>query len=116
MASSTLAIKFNCDGAFDGNEHCGGAGIVARNDKGEVMLVVAFSSPRVLDPPTTEAWSLLLAMQEAMRNNWRRIIVESDTKLVIQDIRNVNPSLSKIGNVLENIKTLTTSFVYCLFS
>ncbi|GAV71250.1 RVT_3 domain-containing protein, partial [Cephalotus follicularis] len=109
-------VKLNGDGAYNESEGLGGAGVVVRNVQGLVLVAASWFYPFVTDPLSTEALAILYAMELAVREGWKRIMVQSDAEVVINEILSSSPRLSSYGNVVEKIKSFISYFVECHFT
>ncbi|KAL8121510.1 hypothetical protein AgCh_018296 [Apium graveolens] len=86
-----------------------GAGIVARNHDGHLILAKLICSPDVMNPTLAEAITVKEALIWAMEMGWSSVTIESDYMVVIQLIRSSTPMRSRLGMlILEEVIGLTT--------
>ncbi|GAV89685.1 RVT_3 domain-containing protein, partial [Cephalotus follicularis] len=109
-------LKVNCDAAVSENRNDVGAGMVVRDVQGNVLLAAAMTVEHIRDPRSIEAMAILHALKVSLEKGWRKIIVESDAENVLNEINAYQPSLSLYGNVVEEIKSLVSPFIFCQFS
>lgn len=76
-------IKLNMDAAIDQNTSA--LAVVARNEQGAVLMAWSKTIPK-RSPIAAEAKAILWALHLAKGENWRKIIVESDSKICIDAI------------------------------
>ncbi|KAL8118943.1 hypothetical protein AgCh_016435 [Apium graveolens] len=84
-----------------------GAGIVARNHDGHLILAKSIYSPDVMNPTLEEAMVVKEALSWAMEMGWSSVTIESDCMVVIQLIRSSTPMRSRLGMVITMWKDLT---------
>ncbi|GAV78998.1 RVT_3 domain-containing protein, partial [Cephalotus follicularis] len=113
---SRQTLKVNCDGAVSENNNDRGACMVVRDMQGTVLLVATRTVEHIRDPPSIEAVAILHALKVSLEKGWRKIIIESDDENVLNEINASQPSLSLYGNVIEEIKSIVSSFIFCQFS
>ena len=87
-----------------------GIGIIARNEKGEVMGVVQATIDGVTEPKVIKAYAACRGMKFAQQTGFTNIILEGDALLIILKILQPDPSLSSIGNLTEDAKTMKKNF------
>ena len=107
-------VKLNVDAAISQSKAA--LAVIARNESGVVLKVWAKSIPLCF-PLLAEIKAIQWALKIAIRENWRHIAVESDSKISIDAI--LDPSSSPvwaISTYVFNICQLAKSFSSCLFS
>ncbi|KAG9146963.1 hypothetical protein Leryth_005228 [Lithospermum erythrorhizon] len=77
-------MKFNIDAAFNATTNSGAAGVIRRNAKGEFWGAKYNRITHVGSPLLAECLAMREGIEFAWKHNWRRIILESDSKLLIQ--------------------------------
>ncbi|XP_050266452.1 uncharacterized protein LOC126710119 [Quercus robur] len=106
-------IKINVDAAH--SDLKASIAAVARNHDGVVIKVWAKSIP-LFSPIQAEATAILWAAQLAISETWTNIIIEGDAKLCFDALSSTPSSANwSIMNIIDNIKSLTPSFVSCTF-
>ena len=90
-----------------------GPGIIARNEKGEVMGVVQATIDGVTEPKVIKAYAACRGMKFAQQTGFTNIILEGDSLPVILKILQLDPSLSFIGNLTEKVKSMKKNFRKC---
>ena len=106
-------IKLNVAAAIAQNTSA--LAVVARNEQGVVLKAWSKIMPK-RSPIAIEAEAILWALQLAKGENWRKIIVESDSKSYIDSILDhaACPQWA-ISSLVSDIWQLEISFVSCLF-
>ncbi|KAM6587934.1 hypothetical protein CsatA_010539 [Cannabis sativa] len=105
-------VKINCDVKVGGETMCAVA--IAR-DHNESVLWVAAKRLHFSDPLTGEAAACLLAMETAVSLHHPFILVESDSKIVIKNLKG-DDSIWRIENYVRHCKLLSTFMTNCNFS
>ena len=106
-------IKLNVDAAIAQNTSA--LAVVARNEQGAVLMAWSKIMPK-RSPIATEAEAILWALHLANGKKWRKIIVESDSKICIDSILDHTASHQwAISSLVSDIWLLEKSFVSCLF-
>ena len=109
----TNFVKLNVDAAIAQNSSA--IAVVARNEQGAVLMARSKMLPK-RSPITAEAEAILWALHLAKGENWRKIIVESDSKICIDAILDHSASHQwTISSLLSDIWQQKLSFVSCLF-
>ncbi|KAL0006983.1 hypothetical protein SO802_008485 [Lithocarpus litseifolius] len=106
-------IKINVDAAIAQNNSA--LAVVARNNHGLVVKAWSKTLPK-RSPIVAETEAILWALHLARGENWRKIIVESDSKISIDSILDHSCCpLWAISSLVSDIWFLAKSFVSCLF-
>ena len=109
----TNFVKLNVDAAIAQNSLA--IAVVARNEQGAVLMAWSKMLPK-RSPITAEAEAILWALHLAKGENWRKIIVESNSKICIDAILDHSASHQwTISSLLSDIWQQKLSFVSCLF-
>ncbi|XP_059277795.1 uncharacterized protein LOC132031972 [Lycium ferocissimum] len=96
-------IKLNSDGSCRG-ELCGGGGVI-RNDKGKLIQAYSMNLGKGTSN-CAEAKALQHGTEWCISEGWRKIIVESDSLLVVQAIQGkVADKLAQVGHSHNDIVT-----------
>lgn len=85
MRPTRGAVKINCDAAWNSLTGEGGIGVIARDHEGRV-LGGAHSSERSASIVTIEASAVYEGVKLATENRWESVVIESDTKVVIDNV------------------------------
>ncbi|KAF5481399.1 hypothetical protein F2P56_002053 [Juglans regia] len=102
--------KLNFDGAYDAEGSLMGLGIVVRNFRGEVEIVV--SAPRsyyVCSAFTVECYALMSGIQLCLEMNMHQVLFEHDAKQVIDGVKGCNSDLSWEGQLIDDIQVLMSA-------
>ena len=106
-------IKINVDAAIAQNNSA--IAVVARNENGYVLKAWSKLLPK-RSPIVAETEAILWALHLARGENWREIIVESDSKLSIDSILDhLGSPQWAISSLVSDIWLWAKSFVSCLF-
>ena len=90
-----------------------GIRVIARNEKGEVMGALQTFVHGTVDPYAIKAHAIYRALQFAHHIGFTSIILERDMLSVINKIKSPYPSLSDIGNLIEDVKDMMKLFRKC---
>lgn len=107
-------VKLNLDALLN-VEGCIGMGVVARNDKGEVL----FSTTRRVRtwwPGEIAKSKALLALKLAQCHGYENTILESNSQVFVNHLSQVVIYLSKFDSVLENILFSSSNFYSVVWS
>jgi ribonuclease HI len=80
-----------------------GIGIVARDDKGEVLGARAIAKPVVAAPKVAEAMAALEAVLFYKATGFFKVILERDAKQVIDEVISATPNLNAATHFVEGI-------------
>ena len=106
-------IKLNVDAAIAQNTSA--LAVVAKNEQGAVLMAWSKIMPK-RSPIATEAEAILWALHLANGKKWRKIIVESDSKIYIDSILDHTACHQwAISSIVSDIWLLEKYFVSCLF-
>lgn len=75
----------NCDAVFNYGDNLAIIEMVARDHKGDLIDGASYTM-QVTFVHMAKAAAIRTALELALKNDWRRILVESDSRLVVQDI------------------------------
>ncbi|XP_071927613.1 uncharacterized protein [Coffea arabica] len=93
-----------------------GWGVVARCKEGKLRGAWAGCEGRNGVPAVEEARAIRKALMFAKMNGWRNIIIQSNCKRIIDQIREGNLNDHLAGAVLFDILVISKDFSSCLFS
>ena len=103
-------FKLNFDGACFDDGAASGYGAVIRNEKSEVMAPLAAKGGAVWDSEEVEVFACRKALEFAIDAGFMEIILEGDSKLVMQTVSQAQPNLYRLGLIYEDIWCLAVSF------
>ena len=89
--------------------------MIARDCQGNILGARAVPNTSCSNAKQEEALTLRAAMLMAKQQGWRRVVLESDCKQLIDKI-NGGEGDSTIATVLSNIVSLKSNFYECCFS
>ena len=98
--------KLNFDAAVFSGLNRSGFGAIIRNDKGEVMVAMTTSGPKVITSDEAEMLACRRALEFVVDASFSRLIIEGDNVNVIQAISSPLANNSLIGNVVDDIHHL----------
>lgn len=102
------------DAAVPQNGGVIGIGLVACNSDG-LLVQHYITHPQLVAPELAEAIALRSAVQWAIGNGWLISWYRTDCTGVVKAFHKVDEDLSMLGTVLDDVKTLVSSFeVFCL--
>ncbi|KAI5313850.1 hypothetical protein L3X38_043026 [Prunus dulcis] len=96
--------KLNVNAAFIPETGVGGIGTVVRNDKGEVMVAMAFSLASATSSKHAEIMAFLFGMKFARDAGFSSILIESDSQGVVNDVKDGEDSWASDGHLIDDIK------------
>jgi ribonuclease HI len=99
-------LKLNWDAALNQELRRVGIGVVAQNDRGEVVAAIAKSMPFRTDPAMAEAFAAWEAVNFCFDRGWKNIIFEGDALSIVLALRNTGQCWSAYGHVIEDTKVL----------
>ena len=102
-------LKLNFDGATFSELGKAGLGVVVRDSHGNAIASLSEQAPLPFAPVIVEAMAAARAMTFAQELGITEFILEGDSEVVINTLRNTEASLSTFGHILESAKsTLVT--------
>ncbi|OVA10490.1 Reverse transcriptase zinc-binding domain [Macleaya cordata] len=110
--------KFNTDGAWDHISNKGGAGLVVRNHAAN-FLYAAASHSCFISAEEAEIRGIWLAVKKAWEMNYKKVLIESDVEVVIDQINagnfagtwSTDALLQDIKNWKSNFENISFRFV-----
>ncbi|KAK9277999.1 hypothetical protein L1049_027556 [Liquidambar formosana] len=99
-------FKINTDGAWVAKDGIGGVGIVIRDERGMFIAGMAKKLWYMGSAQIAEALALREGLQFALDTSIKGLVVETDAKGVIEDLKNSKNMLVKVEIVNEDIKQL----------
>ncbi|KAL3826043.1 hypothetical protein ACJIZ3_022072 [Penstemon smallii] len=103
-------IKINFDAAINRVDGCCGIGAIARSSQGECVGWRSKCIKQPLDPTVAESKAALLAVELALEQNWRKIILEGDSQIIISALESATRSYANFGIIIDDIKSKVNSF------
>jgi ribonuclease HI len=87
-----------------------GVGAVLRDEKGEVILVMAQFLPQVTDPSMVEAVASWKAVQIFGELGYTKVVFEGDSFLIVKSLNQGFPCLKNYGQIIEDTQVVLKSF------
>lgn len=106
-------IALNTDAAIKQQQRKTGWGVIAQGENGVVKEVWAGGSNRQGDPAVEEALVIRTALVKARERGWKKMVVYSDCKGIIEKTKEQNMEDQFAGMVIADILKLSESFVSC---
>ena len=106
-------ININFDSSVKEVDKKRGIRVIVRNDKREVLEALQASIEGITDPNTIKAHAANKASMFAQFMGFTRIILDGDAFMFINKILHPYPSLSRIGNLVEDAKNLMKNCRKC---
>ncbi|XP_021715186.1 uncharacterized protein LOC110683148 [Chenopodium quinoa] len=102
-------IKLNCDASLC-TEGWVGLGVVARNSSGEVLLAACRRSRAFWPPIIAECKAVLMAVRLAKRYEFKDIVIESDSQVLVGRLNKGSIFLTDLDGLLEDVFNFCNSF------
>ncbi|XP_062021219.1 uncharacterized protein LOC133737729 [Rosa rugosa] len=97
-------VKVNCDGAFQPATRKGGAGVVIRDANGDFQVGAARPLPLVTSHFHAELMALKEGINLAVALQHEQVLFESDCSLLVQALHSIEPDLSTMSMLLDEIR------------
>lgn len=107
------AWRLNWDAAVCTRHGIAGMGVVVRNFNGGVEDVRCMVNEGLSDPLVAKAWAGGQALKFGRELHLNNIILEGDTKIVMDAINSGETNKSKIGIIVEDMKLMMLRFPQC---
>ncbi|GAU28978.1 hypothetical protein TSUD_391760 [Trifolium subterraneum] len=104
-------VKCNVDAAFVSGSGRNSVGLCFRDNSGHFMAGMTQWQQTVISSVEGEAWTLLLAMEEARLRGLDRVQFESDSKVLIEAIHMQRRGNSEFLSIVHGILSLMSSFI-----
>ncbi|GAU21899.1 hypothetical protein TSUD_33960 [Trifolium subterraneum] len=104
-------VKCNVDVAFVPGSGRTSVGLCFRNNRGQVMADMTQWQQTVMSSVEGEAWTLLLAMEEARHRGLDRVQFESDSKVLVEAIHMKRRGNSEFLSIVHDIISFMSSFL-----
>ncbi|KAL6184265.1 hypothetical protein ACLB2K_045669 [Fragaria x ananassa] len=104
-------LKLNLDGAFKSNG-VGGAGVVFRDDKGEVQSCWSKKLMYLQSPLQAEALACRMGLAMAVQVGWTELLVESDSSVLVSALYQSGNASSEVSRIVEDCKIFMQQFDY----
>ncbi|KAM0854637.1 hypothetical protein ACQ4PT_050311 [Festuca glaucescens] len=106
-------IKINTDSSFLGRDLPGGAGAIARDDNGRVIIAACSPISRYSNADDAEAKAALMGIKVLSGMGYSKIILDMDSAAVVSALRAVGPDRSMSwATVDETKKMLKEAYIY----
>ncbi|GAA0155445.1 hypothetical protein LIER_13172 [Lithospermum erythrorhizon] len=102
-------LKLNTDASWRKSINQGAAGFVCRDDRGTFVGARFIQIPKVASPIVAEALALRYGVEFALMHNWRRLEVESDSKMLFQMLTGHCQPTMEVEVLVGDILYLTTA-------
>ncbi|KAL3538472.1 hypothetical protein ACH5RR_001838 [Cinchona calisaya] len=102
-------VVLNTDAATDNGKEKAGLGIVPRNVRGNMLATWAVNCHVCDDVVELEGLTIRLATQKAIEEEWRNVLILSDSKKIVATINSNTKIFCLLGVILDDIQTLQTS-------
>ncbi|KAA3471354.1 reverse transcriptase [Gossypium australe] len=99
-------IKINFDGAFDVHNHISASGIVIRDPEGAILFSCSEIHKGVPSAFAAEALACRKAVRIGVENRWTEVIIEEDSRSVINKCRSSDRDKSLLGAYISDIKQM----------
>ncbi|XP_059445149.1 uncharacterized protein LOC132176993 [Corylus avellana] len=99
-------LKVNWDVAIDKTMNCMGTGVLIRNHWGQVCAAMCKRLTGIQEPTVGEAMTVLAAVEFSKEQNFHDIILEGDSLLVVQALKDPKHSLCPFGHIIDDAQTL----------
>ncbi|XP_041001550.1 uncharacterized protein LOC121247238 [Juglans microcarpa x Juglans regia] len=99
-------VKANWDAALDVKARKMGAGVIIRNERGEVMATCHDQKQNVFEPALAECYALRKAMDFCRDLNFDKVTFEGDAQVVINTVNDPVEDLSLNGSIIEEMKMM----------
>ena len=103
-------IKINVDASFLEETHQGGTGLGVRNHEGTLIRAQALWYESGLSPMVMEAYAVRDGVQLAYELGYRKVIIETDAKLVVDQWKTPRVDRSEISTTINEIRGLSGNF------
>ena len=100
------SFKLNTNGAFVPGIRASGAGVVIRNDKGEVAVASTIPLYGVTTPRHAGILAISYGLQLTSERGFICLELESNAMMIVNAIQDGEESLATDGHLLDGIKTL----------
>ncbi|XP_042939486.1 uncharacterized protein LOC122274515 [Carya illinoinensis] len=102
--------KLNVDAALFFDLKKAGVGGVLRDERGEMVLAMSKAEHELHDPESVELVAILRGLQFILQLGIRKIVLESDSLLMVEALKANQDSLSLQGNMLKEVKNMMNCF------
>ncbi|XP_074347620.1 uncharacterized protein LOC141686486 [Apium graveolens] len=99
-------IKVSVDAAVFSDFSAFDIGMVARNSSGHLIQAKAKLFQEMITPALAEAMAIKEALSWTKQEQWKKVVIESDSLVAIQAIRGQVPMRSLLGKVVEDCRNL----------
>ncbi|XP_041016296.1 uncharacterized protein LOC121258801 [Juglans microcarpa x Juglans regia] len=106
----TSFFKLNVDGALFYDNQKAGVGAVVRDDHGQVIMAVSKTEPEVSKAESVELLAMLRGLQFSSQMGLSKIILESDSLILVEALQVEGESLLVLGNLISEVKRMLHQF------
>nr|POE53100.1 putative ribonuclease h protein [Quercus suber] len=103
-------VKVNFDGALFSTQSSAGLGLVVWDSTGLVLAALSQEIPLPTSIETVEVIAARRALLFAKELGFERVMIEGDSEIIINAIREQTLLASDLGHILEDIHVLSSSF------
>uniref|UniRef100_A0A7N2N2Z4 RNase H type-1 domain-containing protein n=1 Tax=Quercus lobata TaxID=97700 RepID=A0A7N2N2Z4_QUELO len=107
-ARSWYKVNFDC--ALFEKDQCAGIGVVIRNDQGLVMASLSQRIPLPFTVIEAEALAARRAIEFAAEIGLDQVIMEGDSKVLINTLRSERLSLAQFGHIVKDVQNMAAHF------
>jgi hypothetical protein len=102
-------IKLNWDAALNRTIGRMGAGVVARDEMGQVVAAMSASRPCLPDPATAEAIASWMLAGFCCKVGFRRVLVEGDSVEVVSALQRGGVCSERYGHFVDEARQLLST-------
>lgn len=103
-------VKINVDGAIFEDIKKAGVGVILRDAIGRVVMAATKREDDVDEVATIEALAILRGQQLCMPLGICKLVIESDSLLLVQELQASSDSLANAGNIIAEVRQLLSRF------
>ena len=103
-------MKINFDGAVFSESNCSGAGVVIRNRQGFVIASLLQKFSQAFAPLEVEVLAAARALEFAAELGIKHTVLEGDSLMLIQALKNGYVDLSPCGLLLDDVRYRSNFF------
>ncbi|XP_039044674.1 uncharacterized protein LOC120184223 [Hibiscus syriacus] len=90
-------VKVNVDGAFSSQQRLATVGVIARDSTGLPLRGMTISSLSCVEVGLGKIHAFVAGLKFACENQWKKVVFESDSSLVVNKLNCVTEDLSTLG-------------------
>ncbi|XP_059461774.1 uncharacterized protein LOC132190739 [Corylus avellana] len=104
-------VKVNWDASLEPRSGIMAWAVVIRDQRGQLIVAKCMSRQGHLTPLAAEAYTALMATKQCKAMGLQNIHFEGDAKAVVDAVNSAEEDRSKVGHIIEDIKSEVQSFV-----